>query len=135
MCSTSSKLIAGFFYLSAPKMTAKTAERLLNEWYKKRTEKIFRSRLNYCLGKFPDIQKPNLTIKSLKTKWGTMSKEAELVLNKDLIRAPLECIDYIIIHELCHIKYPHHGRQFWLHLEKKLPSWQKLKNRLEMKMS
>ena len=78
------------------------------------------------------MRRPKLILKSFKKRWGGMSKDGKLTLNKDLVRAPLECIDYVIIHELCHIEFPHHGSEFWSLLRQKLPNWKKQKNRLEV---
>jgi predicted metal-dependent hydrolase len=60
-----------------------------------------------------------------------MSHGRVLGLNLDLIRAPIECIDYVIVHELCHLKFPNHGPKFWDLLERVMPDWQKRKQKLE----
>jgi predicted metal-dependent hydrolase len=60
-----------------------------------------------------------------------MSADGVLGLNLDLIRAPIECIDYVIIHELCHLRFPHHGPRFWDLLERVMPDWRKRKTKLE----
>jgi predicted metal-dependent hydrolase len=57
-----------------------------------------------------------------------------MLLNTRLIEAPTDCIDYVIIHELCHVQERHHGPAFFELLERKLPNWEKRKLRLERMM-
>lgn len=54
-----------------------------------------------------------------------------MLLNTRLIEAPIDCIDYVIVHELCHVQEPHHGPAFFELLEQNLPNWERRKNRLE----
>lgn len=54
-----------------------------------------------------------------------------MLLNTRLIEAPVDCIDYVITHELCYVQEPHHGPDFFELLEQKLPNWERRKNRLE----
>ncbi len=61
-----------------------------------------------------------------------MSRSGTLTLNTDLIRAPKECIDYAITHELCHIQFHDHSSDFYRLLEKVMPDWQKRKHKLEL---
>jgi predicted metal-dependent hydrolase len=56
-------------------------------------------------------------------------------LIRDLIRAPKECIDYVIIHELCHLKYHDHGSEYYRLLEGVLPDWEKRKHKLELALA
>jgi predicted metal-dependent hydrolase len=60
-----------------------------------------------------------------------MSPSGGLLLNLRLIEAPVDAIDYVITHELCHIVRPHHGAAFFRLLDMVLPDWQKCKQRLE----
>jgi hypothetical protein len=52
--------------------------------------------------------------RQLKQRWGSMTPTGRLVLNRSLIRASVDTIDYVITHELCHIRHPHHGSAFSL---------------------
>ena len=60
-----------------------------------------------------------------------MSPAGRLLLNLRLIQAPVDAIDYVITHELCHIAEPHHGPAFFELLEQVMPDWERRKNRLE----
>lgn len=53
-----------------------------------------------------------------KRRWGSCSAKNELSFTSSLVQLPLTCIEYIIVHELSHIKHKHHQKSFWLHVEK-----------------
>jgi predicted metal-dependent hydrolase len=75
--------------------------------------------------------KPNLSIRKMKRRWGSYSSNGRITLNVDLIRAPLPCIDYVIVHELAHGRHPHHGRAFFDLLSQMMPDWERRKGTLE----
>lgn len=64
---------------------------------------------------------------------GSFLNKEHIALNPKLIHTPKECIDYVIVHELCHMKYKDHSKKFWNFLDEKYPKWQKVKDKLEMK--
>jgi predicted metal-dependent hydrolase len=107
---------------------------LLESWFNDRADEQFRERLDFCLAKFPNSEKFRPTIiviKTLKSSWGSMTKSRRLVLNKKLIHAPVECIDYVIVHELCHIQHFDHSPAFWSFVGAILPNWKERKKQLE----
>ena len=107
---------------------------LIEGWFKERARQKFHERLSFCLQKFPapgNYMPQGLTIRNLANRWGSMTSAKRLVLNIRLIHAPPACIDYVIVHELCHIQHPNHGPEFWKLLTVTLPDWQKRKNQLE----
>lgn len=79
-----------------------------------------------------ELERPCLHIRKLKTRWGSLSPRGILTLNVDLIRAPGECIDYVIAHELCHLKHRDHGADFYRLLERMMPDWERRKLKLEL---
>jgi len=58
-----------------------------------------------------------------------------ILLNRRLVQAPVDAIDYVITHELCHVAEPHHGPAFFELLDKVMPDWQRRKQRLEKSMA
>ena len=75
---------------------------------------------------------PELQIRRMKTRWGSLSRKGTLTLNLSLIRVPKECIEYVITHELCHLKFHDHSASFYKLLEQVMPDREKRKKRLEM---
>lgn len=113
---------------------ARLVEAALWQWYRGQAADLFQERLLGCMVKLgiPKDEGPReLVIRRYKSRWGSMSPAKVLGLNLDLIRAPVECIDYVIIHELCHLRFPHHGPRFWDLLERVMPDWRKRKTKLE----
>ncbi len=106
---------------------------LLDTWYLEKARIKFHERLEVWRH-FAETSRimPRLQIKRMSKRWGSLSKQGTLTLNADLIRAPMECIDYVIVHELCHLKHSNHGAEFYRLLESFLPGWEKRKHRLEL---
>lgn len=111
---------------------------LVDAWYRERAHVKFRERLEESLRRFadPEAARPNgLIVRRLKQRWGSMSRGRRLLLNHRLIEAPVDAIDYVITHELCHIEEPHHGPAFFALLDRVMPNWEKRKERLERILS
>jgi hypothetical protein len=133
------KLVRGFIVVqtSQPDRAEVTRE-LVQNWYRERAHAKFAERMEVNLLRFPapeDFRPKGLIIRQLRQRWGSMSSASRLLLNRRLIEAPLDAIDYVITHELCHIAVPHHGPEFFELLDRVLPDWQKRKHRLEQKMA
>jgi len=112
----------------------KLTKQLMEDWFKVCAHRKFRERLDLCLEQFPSPEnfKPKgVIVRKLEKRWGSMTPSAQLILNKALIHAPLVCIDYVIIHELCHLQHPDHSPNFWRFLTAILPDWKKRKTQLE----
>lgn len=117
---------------------AEVTRELVEHWYRARALAKFAERLEFNLLRFPapDDFRPNgLIVRQLRQRWGSMSPGHRLLLNRRLIEAPVDAIDYVITHELCHIAVPHHGPEFFELLDRVLPDWEKRKNRLEQRMA
>lgn len=97
---------------------------LLNKWYLNQANDIFKIRFEKALTNTYWVEKrPVLSIKYMKSQWGSCSSSGKISLNAHLIKAPIECIDYVIYHELCHIKEQNHSRKFYDLLEEVFPKW------------
>ena len=64
-----------------------------------------------------------VTVREQKSRWGSCSSKHNLNFNWKLIMAPPECLEYVVIHELCHLLYFNHSRQFWAEVEKRMPGY------------
>jgi len=128
------KLARGFFFVTCRNKPAPGKVRqLLDSWYLDKARIRFAEILDLRLPEFQRMghDKPALQIRRMKTRWGSLSSKGTLTLNHDLIRAPRECIDYVITHELCHLKFKDHSTAFYRLLEQVLPDWEKRKHTLE----
>jgi predicted metal-dependent hydrolase len=77
---------------------------------------------------------PKLMIRPMTKRWGSFTPKGSLVLNLDLIRAPMRCIDYVIVHELAHAFEPDHGVRWRRLMDKAMPDWRDRKQQLETKL-
>ncbi|WP_432634275.1 M48 family metallopeptidase [Candidatus Avelusimicrobium sp.] len=114
----------------------KNVQALLIAFMKARAERVFAERLQVCLKLFPDYvgEKFSLKIRQMKKRWGSYLKGGTIALNIDLIKAPKRCIDYVILHELCHHRHKAHNKDFFALLEQKCPHYKALKIELERKV-
>jgi predicted metal-dependent hydrolase len=132
------KLIKGFFEIRVQGcISAEKAKDLLEGWYKEKAARQFNESIDRCwpyVEKFSST-KPRLKIKPMQKRWGSLSAKGRLTLNTDLIKAPKECIDYVIVHELSHLRYDNHGTEFYKFLDKVMPDWEKRKHRLEITLA
>jgi predicted metal-dependent hydrolase len=69
---------------------------------------------------------------AMKKQWGSCSPKGTILLNPYLIKAPRECIDYVILHELCHLKEHNHSPRYYRLLSQLMPNWQPVKARLDL---
>lgn len=106
---------------------------LVNTWYLKHARIKFEERMILLL---PILERENLKmnslmIRKLDKRWGSCTAKGNIVVNADLIKAPINCIDYVLIHEICHLKHHDHSNKFWTLLNKYCPDWVKTKDKLE----
>jgi predicted metal-dependent hydrolase len=133
--SESVKLKRGYFFIqSKMKGNSGHVKSQLDDWYRKKAVEKFQKRLQVCLGMTNKygINKPKeLKVYRMEKRWGSFTASGNILLNPELIKHPVYCIDYVIIHELCHIKHPQHDKNFYSLLKTVLPDWQRRKHKLE----
>lgn len=133
------KMVRGFLEVRCVEFRdTATIEKCIKDWYRKRAQVQLPSRLELNRQRFPDpqiVQPKSLRLQRMRTRWGSMSSAGSLVLNPDLIRAPMDCIDYVVTHELCHLLVPSHGREFFELQRLVMPDWERRKQRLEEVMA
>ncbi len=105
---------------------------LVDEWYKNKAKLVFVERLEAVLSKAAWVtHTPAFRLLAMKKQWGSCSTKGNLILNPHLVKAPKECIDYVILHELCHIAEHNHSEHFWRLLTQIMPNWKEVKTRLD----
>lgn len=104
---------------------------LLLNWYLKKATDVLTERFKFLVQTF-EQETVEVAVKKLTKRWGEFHpSKNQVVLNAELIVAPMECIDYVIIHELSHAVILDHGPDFYNLLTRRLPRWRDLKNELE----
>ena len=108
-------------------------KKLVLAWYKKHATKKLMEYSAPFIEKFSkyNISPKDIKIQYMPKRWGSCSPKGRILLNAELVKAPKGCIEYVIIHELCHLIHPNHTKAFFDLLIKEMPDWEKWKNRLE----
>ncbi len=126
------KLLRGKLEVSVRIKGADKVRELLLEWYKVRAKETFVKRLDVLLEQALWVdERPSLRILTMQTQWGSCSPNARITLNPHLVKAPRECIDYVILHELCHIAEHNHSERFYRLMNQVMPKWEKTKEKLD----
>ncbi|MBL1261277.1 MAG: M48 family metallopeptidase [Thiotrichaceae bacterium] len=132
---TSVKLLRGKLEVTLPHEDAnrsKQVKALIDQWYLHHAKNIFHMRLQGVLPKATWVEGiPSFRIMAMKKQWGSCSTKGTLMLNPHLVKASKECIDYVILHELCHISEHNHSKKFWRLLTQVMPHWKELKAKLD----
>jgi len=106
---------------------------LLEEWYRERAKRYFQQKLVKAFEKFRryEIEVPSIRLRRMPKRWGTCSAKGIIHLNPDLIKFPSSCVEYVIVHELCHLIEANHNRDFYHLLQRMMPNWSEKKIQLE----
>jgi predicted metal-dependent hydrolase len=101
-------------------------KKLIEEWYIGQAEKLLPEQVEYY-SKLLDIPFKKLKIKDQRTRWGSCSNKGNINLNWRIIMAPNQVVAYVIIHELAHLRFMNHSKDFWKLVESYLPDYKKWK--------
>ena len=116
----------------------KTRENALFEnWWRKQAEEIYDKLVNQFMPIFirHGVNKPRLAIRKMKTLWGSCSKHLnKITLNEYLLKADIRCIEYVVFHELTHLIYNAHNKDFYNFLTIYMPDWKERKKRLDLEV-
>ncbi|MBZ4038066.1 M48 family metallopeptidase [Lysobacter sp. 13A] len=104
---------------------------VLHRWYIDRARETFGEILDAKLSLFDGVEKPRLIVRTMQSRWGSLSNAGTMTLNVNLIRAPRACIEYVVVHELCHTQHRNHDKRFGRLLQQRMPDWERRKHRLE----
>jgi predicted metal-dependent hydrolase len=109
--------------IKSAKVSKNVVKKLYENWIIENAQSIFERKVRKYSKKFGVRVKP-ITMKNLRNRWGSLTKQGVINLNLNLIKAPEDIIDYIILHELCHLKIKEHSHHYWDLLHKFMPNYQ-----------
>ena len=111
----------------------KNVKDLLLKWYREKAKIKFAEIAEPIIQRFMsyNVEPQGLFIHNMATRWGSCTPKGKIILNPELIKAPKQCIEYVIIHELCHLVHYNHTQKFIDLQTKEMPDWKKWKRKLE----
>ena len=109
------------------------SKELMNSWYLGHARSKFHSIAEPIIEKFKKyhVEPSSIVLREMPTRWGSCTPKGKIILNPELIKAPKGCIEYVIIHELCHLIHRDHTQKFMDLQSKEMPDWEKWKDKLE----
>lgn len=126
------KLWRGKIEVTIRKKSPEKIKELLLDWYRERAREVFSRRVDFLLSQALWVKaRPPVRLLAMRTQWGSCSPQGRLTLNPHLVKAPKECIDYVLLHELCHIAEHNHSKRFYRLMNQVMPGWEAVKLRLD----
>ena len=118
--------------VSSPDRSTEAVQLALRHWYRQRAERLFERCLAHwrLQAHWADHRQVELKLRRMKRTWGTCSRAGIIRLNTHLVKAPPECLDYVVAHELCHLKYMNHGPRFYALQDAIFPDWARVRAHL-----
>jgi len=95
---------------------------VLTLWMRKKAKEVFEERTKYYANELRLFPK-RITIKDQKTLWGSCSSKDNINFNWRLVIATIEILDYVVVHELCHLKHRNHSKEYWDYVEAAMPDY------------
>jgi predicted metal-dependent hydrolase len=131
--ATGVKLAGAYFHVVTNNGTKAEVEEQLASWMRERALNQLSRRVDawreWC--QRHRLPAARIHLRSMPKRWGSARRDGRIWFNPDLVRAPSVCIDYVVAHEICHLKYPTHAPAFYRQLDQLFPNWRAIKRRLE----
>jgi predicted metal-dependent hydrolase len=126
------KLLRGQLKVFTAETFPAKVKSLMWEWYRDHAKNYFSRRLKIIVKEVSWIKTdPGWQLLTMRKQWGSCSPKGILSLNPHLIKAPKECIEYVIYHELCHLQEHNHSQRFYSLLNGLMPEWKSVKSKLD----
>lgn len=110
---------------------------LLERWYKQEANNTFPIKFEeiLCIYKHHRFFPTGFTVRTLKSRWGSCTNSGKITINAHLIKLDPVYTEYVILHELCHLKYHNHGKDYYRLLEELVPNYKKIRKELRKYMT
>jgi predicted metal-dependent hydrolase len=126
------RMRGSFIEVTTPERNAVVVRSALEAWYRLRAREVFAQRLPAVAEPLRWVRElPSTRLQFMQLQWGSCSPGGRITLNPWLVRAPREAIDYVLLHEMCHLRHHNHGRAFYATLDRHMPNWKRIKAQLD----
>ena len=120
-------------FITVNTSSSSKAKQLINDWYLLNARAKFYTIAQPLIEKFKKykVEPSSIVLREMPKRWGSCTPKGKIILNPELIKAPKGCIEYVIIHELCHLIHHDHTQKFIDLQTKEMRDWEKWKTTLE----
>jgi predicted metal-dependent hydrolase len=128
------KLARGYLEVTTPnKANTAYVQAQVELWLRRQAQRHLHERVVALLPRFKPLAlaEPELAVRAMKSRWGSCTGKGKITLNLHLMRAPRPCIDYVVVHELCHLVEHNHGKGFYALMDRVMPEWRKRREELK----
>ena len=123
---------AGFVVVTVPDRSVDCVRNALDAWYRLSAREVFAQRLAAVAEPLRWVRHlPATRLQFMTVQWGSCSPAGRITLNPWLVKAPRECIDYVLLHELSHLLHHNHSPKFYRALDRHMPTWRAVKAKLD----
>lgn len=132
------RLSGGYFLVTVPASNDRSSiQRLMTGWYREHAMMLLKERVRIALASttWLEVDPPRISVRKLAQRWGSTSRSGHVTFNIELAQLPLPCIDYVVAHELVHLRIPDHSPAFWRMLGRVMPDWRKWQDRLSRQVA
>lgn len=119
------------YTVTTPESSPAMIKSALDVWYRQRARELFADLLAAVAPLRWVKQLPPTRLQFMNVQWGSCSPSGRITLNPSLVEAPRECIDYVLLHEMCHLLHHNHSPNFYKTLQRHMPGWKAVKERLD----
>jgi predicted metal-dependent hydrolase len=109
--------------------SAEEIRRVVVSWYKRTAAELLSARV-LALARRAGLEPPRFILSSAMGRWGSCNSRREVRLTWRLVKAPPELVDYVVCHELAHLRHMNHSPAFWAEVERQCPGYRALRDRL-----
>ena len=126
------KMVRGRLEVRCQENSPGMTKDLLRSWYRKRAKTVFQRHIDAHVDRITWLtNQPPWKLVVMQKQWGSCSPKGMLSLNPHLVKASRDCVDYVILHELCHLREHNHSERFYRLLDQLMPGWRSVKARLD----
>ncbi len=124
------KMVRGKFMVTNITKDPETVKKAIENWYWDKAKRKVNERVKYYQSQF-DMKPKRVIIKDQKKRWASCTKDHQLMFNWKCIMAPSPVLDYIVVHEMCHMVHMNHSKEFWHLIKRILPNYEQRKDWLK----
>jgi predicted metal-dependent hydrolase len=126
------RMRGAFIIVTVPEHAPSVIKSTLDAWYRQRAREVFADRLAAVAAPLRWVkQLPQTRLQFMTVQWGSCSPSGRITLNPLLVKASRESIDYVLLHELCHLLHHNHSPKFYRTLDRHMPGWRATKEKLD----